>query len=158
MIRQTYQLYDERMRTDKFSEAQAEEFALAIGLLVRLVRSKSPAELKELSWTQKSVLKRLEKGGPATSADLARAEGVTPQSMGTAISALEETGLVERKAHPTDGRQMVVRLTAKGSSLRQHIKAAKETWLAQALAKLDTQELATLFKAGEIMRRMAEKG
>ena len=146
------------MRTDKFSEAQAEEFALAIGLLVRLVRSKSPAELKELSWTQKSVLKRLEKGGPATSADLARAEGVTPQSMGTAISALEETGLVERKAHPTDGRQMVVRLTAKGSSLRQHIKAAKETWLAQALAKLDTQELATLFKAGEIMRRMAEKG
>ena len=146
------------MRTDKFSEAQAEEFALAIGLLVRLVRSKSPAELKELSWTQKSVLKRLEKGGPATSADLARAEGVTPQSMGTAISALEETGLVERNAHPTDGRQMVVRLTAKGSSLRQHIKAAKETWLAQALAKLDTQELATLFKAGEIMRRMAEKG
>jgi DNA-binding MarR family transcriptional regulator len=83
---------------------------------------------------------------------------VTPQSMGTAIAALEDTGLVERRAHPTDGRQMVVRLTAKGSSLRQHIKAAKETWLARALEKLDKQELAVLFKAGEIMRRMAEKG
>ena len=158
MIRQTYKLYDEKMEAEKFSEAQAEEFALAIGLLVRLVRSKSPAELKELSWTQKSVLKRLEKDGPTTSADLSRAEGVTPQSMGTAIAALEDTGLVERRAHPTDGRQMVVRLTAKGSSLRKHIKAAKETWLARALEQLDKQELAVLFKAGEIMRRMAEKG
>jgi len=144
------------MKTRKFSEAQAEEFALAIGLILRRVRAKAPAELREFSWTQKSVLSRLEKEGPATSADLARAEGVTPQSMGTAITALEDMGLVERKAHPTDGRQMVVKLTAKGMSLRQHTKTSTETWLAQALEKLDKQELAILFKAGEIMQRMAE--
>jgi hypothetical protein len=46
------------MKTEKFSEVQAEEFALAIGLIVRRVRAKAPAELKEFSWTQKSVLKR----------------------------------------------------------------------------------------------------
>ena len=145
------------MKTEKFSEAQAEEFALAIGLIVRRLRAKAPAELKEFSWTQKSVLKRLETEGPATSADLARAEGVTPQSMGTAVAGLEELGLLERKAHPTDGRQMVVKLTAKGIALRKHIKVAKETWLAQALEKLDKEELAVLFKAGEIMKRMADK-
>jgi DNA-binding MarR family transcriptional regulator len=145
------------MKAEKFSQTQAEEFALAIGLIVRRVRAKAPAELKEFSWTQKAVLKRLETEGPATSADLARAEGVTPQSMGTAIVGLEDLGLLERKAHPTDGRQMVVKLTAKGVSLRKHIKVAKETWLGQALEKLDKEELAVLFKAGEIMKRMAEK-
>ncbi len=145
------------MQAEKFSEAQAEEFALAIGLIVRRVRAKAPAELKDFSWTQKSILKRLETDGPATSADLARAEGVTPQSMGTAIVGLEELGVVARKAHPTDGRLMVVKLTAKGIALRRHIRVAKETWLAQALEKLDKEELAVLFKAGEIMKRMAEK-
>jgi DNA-binding MarR family transcriptional regulator len=145
------------MKTDKISETQVEEFALAIGLIVRRIRAKAPAELREFSWTQKSVLSRLEREGPATSAALARAEGVTPQSMGTAVAVLEEMGLVERKAHPKDGRQMVIKLTAKGISLREHTKAAKETWLAQALEKLDKQELAILFKASEIMKRMAER-
>lgn len=145
------------MNTEKVSETQAEEFALAISSIVRRARARAPAELRDFSWTQKSVLSRLGRDGPATSAELARAEGVTPQSMGTAIAVLEEVGLVERKAHPTDGRQMVVSLTAKGTALRDHSKAAKETWLAQALEKLDKQELAILFKACEIMKRMAEK-
>lgn len=145
------------MKTKKISESQAEEFAHAIGLIVRRVRAKAPAEVREFSWTQKSVLKRLEREGPATSATLARAEGVTAQSMGTAVAVLEEMELVKRKAHPKDGRQMIVELTAKGASLREHTKAATGTWLVQALERLDTQELAILFKAGEIMKRMAEK-
>ncbi len=56
---------------------------------------------------------RLAKDGPATTADLARAESMKPQSMGTTIAALEEMGIVERKPHPTDGRQMNIELTAK---------------------------------------------
>ena len=145
------------MKVPKIGESQAEELARAIGLIVRRVRATAPAEVREFTWTQQSVLKRLEREGPTTSANLARAEGVTPQSMGTAVAVLEEKGLVERKAHPKDGRQMIVKLTVKGGGLRDHAKAATETWLVQALEKLDPQELAILFKAGEIMKRMAEK-
>ena len=145
------------MQAQKINESQAEGFAHAVGLIVRRVRATAPAEAREFTWTQKSVLKRLEREGPTTSANLARAEGVTPQSMGTAVAVLEEMGLVERKAHPKDGRQMIVKLTVKGAALREHAKAATETWLVQALEKLDPQELAILFKAGEIMKRMAEK-
>ena len=47
---------------------------------------------------------------------LARAEGVKPQSMGTAL------GLVERKAHSTDGRQINIKLTARGITLRRNTK------------------------------------
>jgi DNA-binding MarR family transcriptional regulator len=138
------------------SKVAVEDFALALGLLVRRIRADAPPELREFSWTQKAVLSRLEKDGPATSADLARSEGVKPQSMGASLALLEKMGLVEREAHPTDGRQINIKLTAKGITLRRNTKEATHTWLSQAIAKLDRQEQATLFKAGELIKRMAE--
>jgi DNA-binding MarR family transcriptional regulator len=77
------------------------DFIQAIGLLVRRVRAEAASH--ELSLTEAAVMARLAKDGPATTADLARAEGMKPQSMGTTIAALEEMGMVERKHHPTVG-------------------------------------------------------
>ncbi|HEX6496475.1 MAG TPA: MarR family transcriptional regulator, partial [Acidobacteriaceae bacterium] len=88
------------------------DFGHAVGLLIRRVRAAAASH--ELSWTESAVIGRLAKQGPATIADLARAESVKPQSMGTTVAALEEMGLVARKPHPTDGRQMNIELTAKG--------------------------------------------
>ena len=126
----------------------------AIGLLVRRVRAAAASH--DLSLTESAVMARLAKDGPATTADLARAEGMKPQSMGTTIAALEEMGMVSRKPHPSDGRQMNIELTAEGVAVRKSARDAKQTWLAQAIAQLDKQEQATLFKAGEIIRRLAE--
>lgn len=127
----------------------------AVGLLVRRVRTAAASE--ELSLTESVVMARLAREGPATTAELARAEGMKPQSMGATIAALEEMGIVERTPHPTDGRQVHIALTAKGTAVRQSGKDAKQTWLAQAIARLDKQEQATLFAAGKIMRRLAEQ-
>ena len=77
--------------------------------------------------------------------------------MGTTIAALEQMGMVERKPHPADGRQINIELTAKGAAIRKIAKDAKQTWLAQAIAQLDEEEQATVFAAGEIIRRLAEK-
>src|SRR6202451_3084608 len=90
------------------------DFGHAIGLLVRRIRAARASH--ELAWTESLVMGRLAKGGPATTAELARAEAVKPQSMGTTIAALEEMGLVERTPHPTDGRQVNIELTAKGAA------------------------------------------
>jgi DNA-binding MarR family transcriptional regulator len=139
------------------SGVAVEDFAMALGLLVRRIRADTPRELQEFSWTQKAVLRRLEKHGPATAADLARAEGVKPQSMGTALGLLEKMGLVERKAHPTDGRQINIKLTARGITLRRNTQQATYAWLSRAIAELDRQEQITLFKAGELFKRMAER-
>lgn len=135
-------------------EAAVSDFALAVGLLVRRVRAAAPSH--QLSWTESAVLARLAKDGPATTADLARAENVTPQSMGTIVATLEVAGVVERKPHPTDGRQMHVALTAKGIALRKSRQKAKETWLGQAIAQLDKDDQQTLFAAGEIVKRLVE--
>ena len=144
------------MIAQKSSEVAVEDFAMALGLLVRRLLADAPPELQEFSWTQKAVLRRLEKHGPATAADLARAEGVKPQSMGTALGLLEKMGLVERKAHPTDGRQINIKLTARGITLRRKAKEAMYGWLSRAIAELDRQEQITVFKAGELFKRMAE--
>jgi len=131
------------------------DFTQSIGLLVRRVRA--AAALHELSLTEAAVMARLDKDGPATTADLARAEGMKPQSMGTTIAALEEMHMVERKPHPTDGRQVNITLTAKGAAVRKSTRDAKRTWLAQAIAQLDEQERETLFRAGAIITRLVEK-
>lgn len=139
----------------KSLELAVSDFIHAIGLLVRRVRAAAASH--ELSLTEAAVIGRLARDGPATTAVLARSEGMKPQSMGATIAALEEMGLVERKPHPADGRQVNIELTAKGSAVRNSAKDAKRTWLAQAISQLDEQERDTLFKAGEIIKRLAEK-
>lgn len=130
------------------------DFIHAVGLLVRRVRAAAVSH--GLSMTEAVVMARLANDGPATTADLARAENMKPQSMGATVAALEEMGFVQRKPHPTDGRQVNIALTAKGSAMRKRAKDAKRMWLAQAIAKLDDAERDTLFKAGGIIKRLAE--
>lgn len=136
-------------------ELAVADLTQAIGLLVRRVRAAAASH--ELSLTESAVMKRLATDGPATTADLARSESMKPQSMGATISALEEMGMVERKPHATDGRQVNIELTAKGAAVRKSAREAKRTWLAQAIVQLDEDERETLFKAGEIIKRLAEK-
>ena len=126
----------------------------ALGLLIRRLRAVGGS--KQLSWTEEIIMRRLDKEGPATAADLSRQVGIKPQSMGSAIGGLEKAGLVARKAHPTDGRQFNIELTAQGAALRQSGSDAKRSWLAGAIAELDPREQAILFSAGEIMQRLAE--
>jgi len=128
------------------------DFTQAIGLLVR--RARAAGASHELSLTEAAVMARLAKDGPATTADLARTEGMKPQSMGATIAALEEMGMVERKPHPTDGRQMNIELTAKGAAVRKNAGDAKRTWLAKTIAQLNEQERETLFAAGRIIKRL----
>jgi DNA-binding MarR family transcriptional regulator len=139
----------------KTFDPSVSDFAHAIGLLVRRVRAAAVSH--ELSLSESSVMGRLDRDGPSTTAELARAEGVKPQSMGATIVALEERGMVERKPHPTDGRQVNIQLTTEGAAVRKNVGDAKRTWLAQAIAQLDEKERETLFAAGRIMRRLVEK-
>ena len=139
----------------KKPEAEMVELTQAIGMLVRRIRAEGRSH--DLSLTESAVLARLDREGPATTADLARAEGVKPQSMGATVAALTKRGMVERRPHATDGRQMMIALTAKGAAVRKSMKAAKHTWLAQAVSKLDKREQERLFAAGAILRRLAEQ-
>lgn len=129
-------------------------FAQTIGRLVR--RMRAAAAQHELSLTEFAVLGRLGREGPTTTAELARAEGMRPQSMSAAVTALEERGLVGRKPHPSDGRQVSIALTERGAAVRSSTKDLKRAWLAQATARLDDEERQILARAGDILKRLLE--
>ena len=135
-------------------ETAVTDLSLAIGQLVRRVRT--AANPGELSLSQLATLARLEKRGALTTADLARAESVKPQSMGTTLADLEQEGLVERRPHPTDGRQVLFALTAAGIEARRKRRIAKQEWLLAALEKLDPAERKTLIAATALLKRLGE--
>jgi len=140
--------------TRKTLDTSVADFSHTIGLLLRRLRATHAAQ--QFSLTEEAVMKRLAKDGPATTADLARAEIIKPQSMGTIIAGLEKKGMVERASHPTDGRQVNIGLTVKGAAVRKSAVDAKRTWLVQLIAQLDEHERETLFAAGEIIKRLVE--
>jgi DNA-binding MarR family transcriptional regulator len=67
-----------------------------------------------LTMPQYAVLAELESRRAQSSSDLARAIGVTAQTMNVLVCALEASGLVDRTQHQSHGRILLVTLTRKG--------------------------------------------
>ena len=91
------------------ASALALELRTSLGKLKRKLRAQTGHG--DLTSSQVSVLLRLEKDGPATVSNLARAEAMRPQSMSAVIAPLEAAGLVSGTPDPNDGRQILFSLT-----------------------------------------------
>jgi DNA-binding MarR family transcriptional regulator len=107
-----------------------------------------------LPYPQHAVLKRLEDGA-ATTADLARAELITPQAMGGLVVTLEEAGYVIRRDDPHDARRRLVTLTPAGRKVLAENRAARRRWLASEVAEqFDADEQHTLAAALALLRKL----
>ena len=104
---------------------------VAVGLVVRKLRQAPFAG--ELTLAESSALSRLERGGPATSSDLARLDRISPQSMGVTVAALLERGLIERSRDPEDGRRIVLSITEAGRRMVHDKRGARTEQIAAAL-------------------------
>lgn len=129
---------------------------LAVVRLNRRLRAQRTGD--DLSLTQLAALSTLHKHGPMSPGQLAEKEGVRPPSMTRVIAALEEVGYVGRTPHPTDGRQAIVAISEDGLRHLQDIISVREAWLDAQLAELDDDERDVLFRAAEIIDRMAGRG
>jgi len=127
---------------------------LAIGQVLRRLRA--DANPDGLNVSQTAALALLEENAAMTTAELARAAAMKPQSMGTILAGLEQDSLVERKPHPSDGRQVLFSLTAAGAEARRKRSLAKQTWLLAAVAKLDPADQQTLLAAAALIKRLGE--
>ena len=104
---------------------------------------------------QHAVLKRLENGGAATTADLARAELITPQAMGGLVTSLAEAGYVIRRDDAEDARRRLVSLTAAGRKILAANRAARYRWLARLVAEqFDAEEQRTLAAALALLGKL----
>jgi DNA-binding MarR family transcriptional regulator len=105
---------------------------------------------------QYSVLAVLDRHGPCTPRELAAHEKVQPPSMTRTVAALAELGLVGRTEHPTDGRQVLVSLSAEGRVVVSETRRRRDAWLARRLAELTPAERDTLADAAALLLRVAE--
>lgn len=137
-------------------EEVAGALQVSIGLLLRRLRQVQADG--DLTLSELAALARLDRGGAATAAALAKAEGIRPQSMGATLAALQERGLVERRADPEDGRRVLISLTAAGSALLRSRRSGRTELLARGLADGFTpDELAQLMAAAPLIERLGQR-
>lgn len=87
---------------------------LAVGVFTRRVRDSWSTEL---TLPERTVLARLDRNGPDTTAGLARWEQISPQAMGVTVATLVARGQVSRVPDPTDGRRQILSITSSGSAV-----------------------------------------
>ena len=131
----------------------ATEIRAFVGKLKRRLREQ--AGVGDLMPSQISVLLRLEREGSATTSNLARLEGMRPQSMGAVIAPLQAAGLVSGAPDPTDGRQTLLSLTDTCRKWFEDGRAARQDWLTRTLeARLSPEEQDRLSEAVELLKRL----
>jgi DNA-binding MarR family transcriptional regulator len=140
------------------SESDREQVARALfvsmGLLRRRLRaSGSPGEL---AFPEVAAIARLERNGPATSAELARIEQISPQSMGATLAGLEERKLVSRSADPADGRRVVMTVTESGRQIMSRRRDVRVEQIATALDGFTDAELQRILAATPLIQRLAD--
>ncbi len=103
---------------------------------------------------QFSVLIRLE-DGPRTPKELADIERVSAPSMSRTVTGLVERGYVDRADDPTDGRQVILSLTAEGRRTVRETRRRRDQWLATRLERLTDDERALLADAAALLERVS---
>src|SRR5690242_14845564 len=106
-----------------------------------------------LSMGAMAVLGALYRNGDLSVGQLAAHERVQPPSMTRIVNALADGGYVERRAHETDGRQVVVVLTDQGRTTVRADRARRDAWLACRLRDLTPDEKDVLRRAAPLLER-----
>jgi DNA-binding MarR family transcriptional regulator len=135
-------------------QAAAAAVRVTVSLLQRRIRESQPMAL---SLPETSVLSRLDRNGPDTTAGLARWEQITPQAVGVTVAALEAKSLVARATDPQDRRRAILTLTAAGL---ETLRAGRDTLtnrLAQVLgAEFTDDEVGLIRAAAPVLERLAQ--
>lgn len=100
----TYLLWQAHMTSLRALEAALDRFGLTV--------------------SQYGALRFLADEGPLCAADLARRQGIRPQSVAAGIPELETRGFVRRQPHPEHGRMVLVGLEPRGRAALGEAEAA----------------------------------
>lgn len=113
------------------------------------------ADDHQLTANQLGVMATVNRHGALTIGEIAALEKVRPPSTTRTVSSLEALGLAVREPHPTDGRQVVVRLADEGRRILAADRKRRDAWLARRLHELSPEEKEILRQAAPILERLA---
>lgn len=131
------------------------ELRYGVHSLSREIRAhRRPGPLTE---TQYLVLGSLDRGGPATPAELGDGLHVRAQTLTPALNALAGAGLVRRRRDDADRRRQYVELTDEGRTVIAEDRAVRNAWLEAAMSeRLTDLERGVLLLAGPVLAKLAD--
>jgi DNA-binding MarR family transcriptional regulator len=104
-----------------------------------------------------SALSVLVFGGPMTLGQLARLEQVKAPTMSRIVAGLKRSGLARIEKDAKDARRIRVSVTPKGERLLQQARQRRIQLVAETLAPLDEEALATLHRAALLVERTVRR-
>jgi len=122
--------------------------ALRVGVMRLARRIRLERSSEDLSLNQLAVLGTLMRSGELAVGELAAIERVKPPSITRTVNCLVDAGLVTRRPHATDGRQVMVDLTDQARTVLDEDRRRRDLWLAHRLDELDPADR-------ELLRRVA---
>jgi DNA-binding MarR family transcriptional regulator len=131
------------MMTKDRSEV-ADRLGMAITRLARRLRQQAGDDLTP---TMRAAVGTISREGPLTLGELAASEHVAPPTITKAVAKLEDRGLVEREADPTDRRVARVVLSDLGQRWLEADRQRRHAWLADRIDELDAAERDRLVRA-----------
>lgn len=142
------------MTRQAVTDRVAHDLYVGVSLLRRRLRQ---APLDEgLSVPQTAGLARLDRFGEMSPTQLARFEGISPQSAGAILNSLESLGYIQRRPDPGDGRRAVMSLTSAGKEALRQVRAVRAKEIADVLERHFTDdEIQALDSAAPLLEKLA---
>jgi len=122
--------------------------------LARLSRRLRRHEVLGLTPTQLAALATVEQSGPMRLGDLAAAEGIAPSTLTRLVTALEDSGFVQRCADPSDARASTLAITPQGHQALERIRSESNLVLAQSLRNLTPAQRSALAAALPVLEQL----
>ena len=132
-----------------------------LAVRLRLAITRTSRRLRQeagtgLSPTRASALATIDNHGPLTPSELAARERVQRPTATRLVARLEELGVLQRAADPTDRRSSLLSVTPAGHALLEEMRGRKTAYLAHRIENLDPEERAALDRAAAILERLLE--
>lgn len=140
---------------DELALGLVDEFAAFGPAYMKWVRSRLRGG--RISYARMRLLGSLRCGGPRIMSGISEDLGVTKRNVTALVDALEEEGLVRRRAHPTDRRATVVELTGEGERTAEAIYDEHRTAVAGLFEELSDRDRRELLRIlGELRETLRQ--
>ena len=123
----------------------ASEFRNVITRLIKKLRRESPTS-QRLSMTERSTMALLQQHKALLPGQLAAMEMITNQSMSQVLNHLYDLGYITRTASLTDGRKVIISLSANGEETLELFRHERDEWIIKAMTATCTNEEQALLK------------
>ena len=118
--------------------------------------TRAAREALDITQSEGELLRLVDRRPGLRVQDAATELGIASNSVSTLVRQLTRAGLLERSAHPLDGRAACLRLTPSASEWVTQLGNAREQTIDRALAALDEQDRLQLEAAIPAMKRLAK--